>query len=381
MTGQEQAKSEMAGESGERRVWVPERADESRANVRVLASTPDAATAALSADLLEIAERGFGERPAAERIVGAILHNESQLVAAATRTASAAQREAAQATLASMVRRAVLDALPPVVPGSPTPAVAGAAATGGAEARKVRAVPPSEAPKPVPARARDRSKLIAAAAVGLLLLGGLAAWHFLLRPAPGVEAPAGAGDAERPAPAAAAADVLQLEAPEPAAGPLRRARPGEPAPPLPPGEAMAAAPAEAPATRRIGMAPTAREAAAVQPGAGTPDAALELPAGAADLRVFILYPEGEAAAAEASDLYTALSDSGSLPLVVLRDVTFTIASPRIRYFHDEDAAAARALAGFLDVPADGSGTWDVQNFTHISPLPAPGTLEIYVQSP
>jgi hypothetical protein len=96
------------------------------------------------------------------------------------------------------------------------------------------------------------------------------------------------------------------------------------------------------------------------------------------LRIFILYPEGDPAAAEADALYAALSGSGELPLVVLRDVGFTIASPRIRYFHAADAAAARALVDFLDAP---DGEWALQDFSHIRPLPAPGTVEIYVPSP
>jgi hypothetical protein len=380
MTGQEQAKSDMAAERGERRVWAPELVDESQPNVRVLTATPDAAAAQLSATLVEIAERAFGERPAAERITGAILRGEPQLVATATRAASPAQREAAQAALATMVRRAVLDALPPVVPFSSVRQDAAKPASGGAEARKMRAPRPGDAAKPLPAGARGRPKLVAALAVALLLLGGLA-WHFLLRPSPEAAMPPGTAPADRQPPPAAEPAVLQLEAPEPSAGPLREAGPDEPAPPPPPVEPPAAAPAEAPPPRRIDMAPTARAAAALQPDAATSTTRLELPAGAADLRVFILYPEGEAAAAEASDLYAALSSSGSLPLVVLRDVTFAIASPRIRYFYDEDAAAAATLAGFLDVPADGSGTWEVQDFTHISPRPAPGTLEVYVPSP
>ena len=79
---------------------------------------------------------------------------------------------------------------------------------------------------------------------------------------------------------------------------------------------------------------------------GTPQPDDAVPASAAaDLRVFILYPDGAEQAA--GELYATLSDSGEFPLVVLRDVEFAIATPRIRYFYPEDGDSADALADVL----------------------------------
>jgi len=99
---------------------------------------------------------------------------------------------------------------------------------------------------------------------------------------------------------------------------------------------------------------------------------------AADLRVFILYPDGAGAEDAAGDLYADLSSSGEFPLVVLRDVDFAIETPRIRYFYSQDADAAGALADVLEPPSNSADQWTVQDFTQFRPLPAPGTLEIFI---
>jgi hypothetical protein len=177
----------------------------------------------------------------------------------------------------------------------------------------------------------------------------------------------------------AEAEPLQLEADEPTNGLLRQ--PGQATPPT---DTAAGAEAGADAAMAEGQSSTATAsppfrpidmtAEAVREPAARP-AGLVLPAGGGNLRIFILYPAGGPAVSEASALYADLSRTGDLPLVVLREVGFAIASPRIRYFHAADAEAAGALAAFLDPPR---GAWQVQNFGHLSPLPAPGTVEIYV---
>ena len=112
---------ENSSERAERRIWTAGVVDEQTATVRVLGPGQDAATAALAGDLLQIAEQALQDRPMAERIVTAILRNQSQLVTTATRAVTPGQREAAQEALARTVRRAVLDALPQAH-GEPRPA-------------------------------------------------------------------------------------------------------------------------------------------------------------------------------------------------------------------------------------------------------------------
>jgi hypothetical protein len=101
---------------------------------------------------------------------------------------------------------------------------------------------------------------------------------------------------------------------------------------------------------------------------------------AADLRIFILYPGEPTAEERAGDLYSTLADSGAFPLVVLRDVDFAISTPRIRYYYDEDADRAGALADALQAPDAADDDWQVQDFTQFRPLPVPGTLEIFIPS-
>lgn len=417
---------ENSNERAERRVWTAGVVDEQTATVRVLGPGQDAAATALASDLLQIAEQALQDRPMAERVVTAILRNQSQLVTTATRAVTPGQREAAQEALARAVRRAVLDALPPVVATPQTDRGAGHVAADTARARKLRPVQGRATPdkgasdkialdRVVPARsvpdkgtadqgARSRaprskstpdkvtpaapstriaggrrrsglSVLLVLLALLAALVAGLALWHFVLRPAADQAAPppdaafvpSAVSTTSLPEP-----EALQLEAVEPSGGPLRPQREAGTAPSTTADERPPAASLEPLTGRSVDTGTGAALDSAPAPGG------IALPAGAGALRIFIHYPEGEPAAADADALYAALSGTGELPLVVLRDVGFTIASPRIRYFYGADAEAARALAAFLDAP---DGTWALQDFSHIRPLPAPGTVEIYVPSP
>ena len=135
------------------------------------------------------------------------------------------------------------------------------------------------------------------------------------------------------------ADGLQIEAIEPAGGPLRQ-----------PGETVQGTAADAPAILADG-----------------------------ELRIFIHFQGGSPAAARANELSSSLAAAKDAPEVELRNVTYTIATPRIRYFYADDADAATALAALLDPANDGS-SWQVQDFTHFRPGPAEGTLEVFVAS-
>jgi hypothetical protein len=392
--------AEQSSERAERRVWTPEVVDEQTVTIRTLGPGQDAAATELGGELLQIAEKALNDRSAAERIVTTILQTQGDLVTTAVRALTPDQRQAARDGLARAVRRAALDALPPVVPPPTTDSVPRRAAPATGATPKRRPVqarttmagstagedPAGEPPAAVPAKVAaggNRKRAVGIViGLGLMLAGGFAFWEPLLRPT--ADETASALEPARAAPLApvaspAEAEPLQLEADEPPSGLLRQ--PGQAAPPT---ETAAGAEAEADAAMAEGESSTATAsppfrpidmtAEAVREPAASP-AGLALPAGGGNLRIFILYPAGGPAVSQASALYADLSRTGDLPLVVLREVGFAIASPRIRYFHAADAEAAGALAAFLDPPR---GAWQVQNFGHLSPLPALGTVEIYV---
>jgi hypothetical protein len=361
--------SDGSTEQGERTVWQPTHAVSGQGAVRVIGPTQDATAAAIYAELLEIGERSLGDRATAERLVSGLFRANGQLVAAACHTVDSAQREAAKSELARMVRRAALDALPPVTTAVPTTESTTAKAPG----RKLRPVVKAASAIPVTPTSQGARRGIP---ILLLALSLVSAGIFLLgrdlwspsdqladttpadagatvaaadpgpRPADSVAptaAPAGQEDALEHG-AAPPGDLLKLEAEEPGLGPL---------------------------AGRIGTTTSGT----AQGGTPQPDDAVPASA-AADLRVFILYPDGAEQAA--GELYATLSDSGEFPLVVLRDVEFAIATPRIRFFYPEDGDSANALADVLEPPSDGDDQWTVQDFTQFRPLPAPGTLEIFI---
>ena len=401
------------------------------ANVRVLTPAQDPATAALSRDLVTIAERALDDRLEAEQIVAGLCRLQAALLTTATQSAMPSQREAARAELERLVRRAALDALPPVIgkpstaPGKPASSTAapparklaepGSGKPAGRATRPAPAPPsppiaaapsrpsePEPAPGPAPgtphrrpagqptgladlpsiadlpgatrpraaanaprgpitaargtvtaveAKPQHRGRKLALTAVALtVMLGGLGFGYLAYAPEdpidpdlarlpalpPQAAAPAVPPAEPEPAPTAdLSPDPLQLEAAEPAAGPLRtNAAPASPPPPQP--------------------------VAAIDP----------------DLRLVLLYQGNGTGAARADDLQATLAALKDPPAIERRSVDFSIATPRIRYFYAADASAAAALADLLGPP--GNGTWQVQDFTHLRPGPTQGTLEVFI---
>ncbi len=356
--------SDGSTDQGERTVWQPNLAASGQGTVRAIGPSQDAAAAAIYAELLEIGERSLGDRATAEQLVSGLFRANGHLVAAASHTVGPAEREAAKSELARMVRRAALDALPPVTATAPT-SESGAAKAPGRKLRPVATATTATPAKPAKAAPRPAGRGIPILLLALALVG---AGGFLLSrelwPPSDQLADATPPDAA----ATASADIVaqttapagQENAPEPGAGP--------------PSELLqleAVEPGVGPLGGRIGATTSSTaQSDTPQPADAAPASA------AADLRVFILYPDGAEQAA--GELYAKLSDSGEFPLVVLRDVEFAIATPRIRYFYPEDGDSADALADVLQPPSDGDDQWTVQDFTQFRPLPAPGTLEIFI---
>lgn len=91
-------------------------------------------------------------------------------------------------------------------------------------------------------------------------------------------------------------------------------------------------------------------------------------------RVVIHYREGsEAGEAAANRLAAAAAPLAAR--VQTRVVADTPSAPVIRFFHPEDEARARELAGALRGPGPG---WAVKDFGSFRPRPSPGTIEVWV---
>ncbi len=91
-------------------------------------------------------------------------------------------------------------------------------------------------------------------------------------------------------------------------------------------------------------------------------------------RVFIHYRGGSRrGAAVADDLARTLDPQ--FARTEIRTVAATPGTAEIRYFFDDDAAAARALARSL---GGARSPWRVRSFTGFAPSPSPGTLELWV---
>lgn len=360
----------------------------------------DTAAAAVHGELIAIAERGLGDAAQAERVVADVLRRHGQRFAAATQGPSSAEREAARSALASAVRRAALDALPPVITPAPTTTVEANPSTKKAwpVGRPEKDRPPG--PRVLPARSSSRGAATDAGAPVPLSSGSPAAEPVIDRP----------GNSPRPLPdkvdvptwrrplvLATLATLLVLSSVGVAYWAL-----GPEASPFGDGATLTAdstsqaesadphaAPAPTPATDSQAASDVDElQLAAPEPAAGPPqegapeqetsNTAAALPPVAANTRVFIHFAGDAAAGERANALYNDLTADGGYPLVVLREVDFAIAAPRIRYFHAADAEAAQRLAGFLDHPDTVGGDWTLQDFTHYRPQPTTGTLEIYV---
>ncbi|MCA8878880.1 MAG: hypothetical protein KDA73_02770 [Rhodobacteraceae bacterium] len=294
----------------------------------------------------------------------------------------------------------------------------------------VAPMPPRRAPRATPedrlvSAARPRYSLVAlasgAAVTALLVIGGYAAWQSfrpalpedpfpalamptaeLLGPAPAANFAApqdGLGaiaspDAVPPvalsfaalpgseASRSAAEDVAALPPQVPGRDTLRpRHRPNE----------AAAGPTDGVANDVAATADAVDQAVAValsQAGAGTVTTApLDDPAsadaaqanavtagpvnaipGADSLRLAVHVPTG-ANSAEVSAIHAALNAAGFSEWAPL-PVGFAVSETQVRYYHSEDATAAQVIAARINGRA--------RDFTHYSPQPLPGTVEIWV---
>ena len=125
--------------------------------------------------------------------------------------------------------------------------------------------------------------------------------------------------------------------------------------------------------RRSGAEPAGSDAAAAAPAlsGGGAQSASESPA--RPLRVFVHHRANSAAAATAAtEVAQNLRGGGGFEVQAVRGATFVPSTPVVRYFHDEDQAAAARLAGRL-----GQG-WAIQDFRAFLPQPAPQTLEVWL---
>ena len=79
-----------------------------------------------------------------------------------------------------------------------------------------------------------------------------------------------------------------------------------------------------------------------------------------------------AASGAAAELAQSLRGGGSFEVQGVRSSAFVPSTPVVRYFHEEDQAAAARLAARL-----GRG-WAIQDFRAFLPQPAPQTLEVWL---
>ena len=90
------------------------------------------------------------------------------------------------------------------------------------------------------------------------------------------------------------------------------------------------------------------------------------------LRVFIHHRVNSTqGAATAQEIADRLRDTGA-DMALPRTAPFVPSTPVVRYFHDEDQAAAARIAGRL-----GRG-WAIQDFRAYLPQPAPQTIEVWI---
>ncbi len=116
--------------------------------------------------------------------------------------------------------------------------------------------------------------------------------------------------------------------------------------------------------RKAGEASGAPAAPAAAAAGGSPDPQ------ARSLRVVVNHRAGAAPAA-AEDVAQGLRAAG-IEVAAIRSAPFVPSTPVVRYFHEEDQAAAARLASRL-----GRG-WAIQDFRAFVPQPPPQTLEVWL---
>jgi hypothetical protein len=90
------------------------------------------------------------------------------------------------------------------------------------------------------------------------------------------------------------------------------------------------------------------------------------------LRVFVHHRANSAPGAAAAEEVAQTLRGVGVEVQGVRPAPFVPATPVVRYFHDEDQAAAARLAGRL-----GRG-WAIQDFRAFLPQPPPQTLEVWL---
>jgi hypothetical protein len=406
--------SDPARDRDERRVWQPRaesapadpdalppidnvadertEAEQQSATVRLLNPAHDVAGYTLWQELVALADRALDNQLAAEQLVAGLCRMQAGLVTTATQSAAPAQRAAAKAELERLVRRAALDALPPVVR---TPPAGGAPVPAAAPADPKKTAPmrrPATASAEPPAAEVERRPIVAprgtatasrkqrpasgrrlglAVLAMILAVGGLGVGYLASASDDGAVLGPIADLMDRFVTPAAQEPVAEAP-PEPQPEPEVEAEPPTVASPEPPSadelQITATEPPAVPLLRlqRTNVEPPPADTLEGFPGSG--------------LSIYLLYQGGSAAAARANELSGSLALAKDPPLVELRSVDYTIATPRIRYYYADDADAADALAGLLEPPANGADSWEIQNFTFFRPLPPNGRLEVFIPS-
>jgi hypothetical protein len=221
-----------------------------------------------------------------------------------------------------------------------------------------------------PAPRRRRPLPMAAMFIGGLCLGAAVT---VLAPAALRDRAAEPATPEAPAPPAVA------EAGPPAAATAAAAPPPAPPPAGPPDAPAAGDPAvavAAPPPVAEPAAPEAIDVAAAAPDAAPPapePAGAAMPAWAAGTRVFLHHPPDARAEAEAAA--EALRTAG-VAEVALVAAPLSVARTNVRFYHAGDAAAARGVATLL-ATADAAPP-EARDFTHFSPPPEPGMVEVWL---
>ncbi|HEX2529549.1 MAG TPA: hypothetical protein VHL31_25045 [Geminicoccus sp.] len=189
----------------------------------------------------------------------------------------------------------------------------------------------------------------------------------------------------RPAPDLPILDAQADSAPLPAPRfPVRLQALEAPAP-LPPDPAQLMAdlprPPEPPAPRASGTPDDELLRVEVVPQPVEPTVPAELPGLPSEPRVFIHYSGVDGVSAERAERLATLLRARNYPLVAIRRVPFQIGQPSVRYFFEENRADANQLVQLSSriLPPYLRGAYGrPADFTHFSPKPQPGTLEIWL---
>jgi hypothetical protein len=114
------------------------------------------------------------------------------------------------------------------------------------------------------------------------------------------------------------------------------------------------------------------------PAAAMPPAEPAMPSGAP--RVFIHHTAGSDPDAAAAQAVAERLRGQGFAVVAIRPVPFVIRKGSVRYYFEQDRAAARRLADLAGPLAGPGGPRPPLDFSHYQPKPSPGTVEVWVES-